>query len=96
MGNPTLKNSIVPAGNWISLYELLNVVHQTPVAVGTAIGVSVLDNIVQLNVGPTKPTDDSGWEWLGKGSYAECESGDTGFWIRAPYMDALINIKIVG
>lgn len=95
MGNPTLKNVVVPAGDWISLYALVNTVSGTTVAVGKAIGVSVLDNVAKLNVGATKPTDDSGWEWLRQDGYAECESGDPGFWIKAPYVDALINIKVL-
>lgn len=93
MGNPTLKNVVVPAGQWYSLYELLNTVSATAVAPGTAIGVSILENVAMLNVGATKPDDESGWEWLR--DYSECEAGDPGFWIKAPYVDALINIKVV-
>ena len=96
MGNPTLKNVTVPAGSWVSVYDLLNTVSPTPVAPGTAIGVSVLDNVAKLNVGATKPTDESGWEWLRQYEYAECQAGDPGFWIKAPYVDALINIKVIG
>ena len=97
MGNPTLKNVVVPAGSWVSLYDLLNTVSPTPVAPGTAIGVSMLENVAQVNVGATKPIDsESGWEWLRQYDYVECEAGDPGFWIKAPYVDALINIKVVG
>ena len=95
MGNATLKNVTVPAGSWLSLYDLLNTVSPTPVAVGTAIGVSMLDGVAQLNVGATKP-DGTAWEWLRQYDYSECEAGDPGFWIFAPYVDALINIKVIG
>jgi hypothetical protein len=96
MGNPTLKNVTVPAGSWVSVYDLLNNVSGSQIAPGTAIGISVLDNVTKINVGSTKPTDESGWEWLRQYEYAECESGDPGFWILAPYVDALINIKVIG
>ena len=57
MGNPTLKNVVVPAGSWVSLYDLLNTVSPTPVAPGTAIGVSANEHVAQLDVGGKKPTD---------------------------------------
>ena len=53
----------------------------------------MLDGVAQLNVGATKP-DGTAWEWLRQYDYSECEAGDPGFWILAPYVDALINIKL--
>jgi len=95
MGNPTLKNVTVPAGKWFSLYDLVNSVSESPVAVGTPLGVSAIEGVGIINVGADEPTDESGWEWLRQYTYAENETGDAGFWIKAPYVNAVINIKVL-
>jgi hypothetical protein len=90
----TLKNVRLKKCTWINLYTAISEVKGSPVAVGTALGLSMLDyGKIRVNVGPTQPTADSGYEVITGFGYAENETGDSGFWAYSESRDALVNIK---
>lgn len=96
MGNPTLPNTKLPAGQWVNLYAAITTAKGSTVAVGTAIGIRHLTTgTLQLCVSASAPTDSSGYEHLAPGEYAECEPGDVGFWAKSPFTDAIVNLSEV-
>lgn len=97
MGIPTLPNVTLPKGTWINLYDAISTAKGEAVAVGTAIGITLLQRgQVHLVVAASEPAADTGYEPLdGLGAYAECESGDAGFWAQAQLGDVVCNLKEV-
>lgn len=96
MGNPTLPNTKLPAGQWVNLYAAITTSKGSTVAVGTAIGIRHLTTgTVRLCVSASAPTESSGYEHLAPGEYAECEPGDVGFFAMSPFTDATVNLREV-
>ena len=96
MGNPTLKNSTLPAGVWVNLYAEITAMKGAAVAVGTPIGIEhVSGSDVRLNVSASSPAEGYGFTVLTQGEYAENEPGDPGFWALSPFVDALVNLREV-
>jgi hypothetical protein len=96
MGKPTLKNVTLPQGVWTNLYTAISQMKGSTVAVGTQIGIAMLQRgQLQLNVGATAPTADSGYEVIRDFEYSENEQGDPGFWAMPPFGDVTVNLKEV-
>ncbi len=96
MGKPTLNNVTLPQGVWTNLYTAISQVKGSAVAPGTPIGVRLVQRgHLQLNVGATQPTADSGYEPLRDFEYSENEQGDPGFWAMPPFGDVTVNLKEV-
>jgi len=97
MGNPTLPNTKLIKGVWVNLYDAISTAKGETVAVGTAIGITLLQRgQVHLVVAASEPGEGTGYEPLdGLGAYAECESGDVGFWAQAQFGDVVCNLKEV-
>ena len=90
----TLKNVRLKKRTWVNLYTAISEAKGSSVTVGTALGLSMLGyGKIRVNVGPTQPTADSGYEIITDFGYAENETGDSGFWAYSESNDALVNIK---
>ena len=92
----TLKNVTIEPGVWVNAHTLISTVTAAPVPVGTAIGFQVLGQKgVLINVGPSIPTKDSGYQYVDGFGQGECEAGDSGFWIHSPGGKVTLNMWVV-
>ena len=90
----TIKNVRLKKRTWVNLYAAISEAKGSQVAVGTALGLSLLQyGKIRVNVGPTEPNANSGYELVTDFGYAENETGDSGFWAYSETNDALVNLK---